>query len=241
MRSVLIAAVAMVAFCAIVIIGLSAMVGHDKLARQLLWRYELLTGRPTISQRIVEQHRWQMFRIQDRSAAPGAVLMFGDSHLERLPAQDIAKVHRFAIGGLAVARLVDQLSDFASLKTARIVILNGGANDLAESRTVAQILADWQRMLEAIPPGVSVVCVAIPVSRFNGSGLRTPQSLNDAIEAVNDGIVRLCSQSGKKVIRPVMGEGFIPRDGIDADGVHLTLGASRALVQAIEQAIGEDL
>lgn len=199
-----------------------AMAGSARVSDALLWRLERWQPAPTVSQRIFERRTLAHQLNVDRLVPRGAVLFFGDSHLQTLPTGALAQAYNFAIGGETAQRLSLRIDRYASLASARAVVLGAGTNDLIEGRQPEDVGRAWGTILDRMPTSARVVCVGIP-SLPGGPA-----------EAVNLQVASLCRQRGHAVVSAVPGQGALAQASLAPDGVHLDAAGSLALLRAIE-------
>ena len=206
--------------CAVLAIG-----GSAPLSDALWWRLERWQSAPTVSQRLFERRTIAHQLNVDRLVPRGAVLFFGDSHLQTLPTGGLAQVYNFAIGGETAQRLSQRLDRYTSLPSARAVVVGAGTNDLIEGRSPEDARLAWRSILDRLPASAQVVCVGIPVSP------------GAPAEAVNASVAEMCRQRGHAMVDVVPGQGAFARASMAADGVHLDATGSLLLLQAIEAAL----
>ena len=208
--------------------GLGAAVALSPgLAERLLWRVEAWQARPTLSQRIYERRLLAHQLAQDARLPAGALLVFGDSHLQALPLGHWPGAHNFAIGGESAERLAARLPRFTSLARARAVVLGSGSNDLLEGRTPQAAAQAWRAVLDAVPPGPAVLCLEIPLN---------PQRPAQAAaqRAFNALLAEQCRQRRHPVLPGALFEGG---DGFTADGLHLNPAGSARWLDHIHRAL----
>lgn len=203
--------------CAVLAIG-----GSSRLSDALLWRIERWQSAPTVSQRIFERRSTAHQLNVDRLVPPGAILLFGDSHIQTLPTGGLTQAYNFAIGGETAQRLSQRLDRYTSLPRARAVVIGAGTNDLIEGRTPEEVRLSWGAILDRMPGSAQVVCIGIPVAP-GGSA-----------EVVNASVAEICRQRGHAMVAVVPGQGDFARASLAADGVHLDATGSLLLLQAIE-------
>lgn len=208
--------------CAVLAIGGSARLGDA-----LLWRLERWQSAPTLSQRLFERRTIAHQLNVDRLVPRGALLFFGDSHLQTLPTGGLAQAYNFAIGGETAQRLSRRLDRYTSLPLARAVVLGAGTNDLIEGRTPEDVRQAWAAMLDRMPASAQVVCVGIP-----------GPSAAPAV-AVNASVAEMCRQRGHAMVDVVPGQGAFARAAMGADALHLDATGSLLLLQAIEAALSK--
>lgn len=212
--------VAVLMACAALVIA-----GSARLSDALLWRLERWQSAPTVSQRLFERRTIAHQLNVDRLVPRGAVLFFGDSHIQTLPTGGLAQAYNFAIGGETAQRLSQRIDRYASLASARAVVLGAGTNDLLEGRGAEDVRLAWRAILDRMPASARIVCVGIP-------GLPVGTA-----EAVNEGVAGLCRERGHAVVAAVPGQGALARASMAPDGLHLDATGSLALLQAIEAAL----
>ncbi len=202
-----------------------AIAGSARVSDALLWRLERWQLAPSVSQRLFERRTIAHQLNMDRLVPRGAVLFFGDSHLQTLPTGGLAQAYNFAIGGETAQRLSQRIDRYASLASARAVVLGAGTNDLIEGRSAEDVSLAWHTILDRLPASARVVCVGIPGAPVG------------AAEAVNERVAGLCRQRGHAVVAAVPGQGALARASMAPDGLHLDAAGSLALLQAIEAAL----
>lgn len=203
--------------CAVLAIG-----GSAALSDALWWRLERWQSAPTVSQRLFERRSIAHQLNVDRLVPRGAILFFGDSHLQTLPLGGLAQAYNFAIGGETAQRLSQRLGRYTSLPSARAVVLGAGTNDLIEGRTPEDVSVAWGSILDRMPASAQVVCVGIPAP----SGAPA--------QAVNASVAEMCRQRGHAMVDVVPGQGALARASMASDGLHLDAIGSLLLLQAIE-------
>lgn len=210
--------------CAAFIIG-----GSARLSDALLWRVEAWQSAPTVSQRIFERRTIAHQLSLDRLVPPGSLLFFGDSHLQALPVGGLAQAYNFAIGGETAQRLNERLDRYASLSSARAVVIGAGTNDLIEGREPGQVAQAWRNVLDRMPPSAHVVCVGVPFAHGR------PDDAGPYAQ-VNEHVASLCAQRGYPVVPVVAGAGTFAGVAL-TDGVHLDGPGSLLLLQAIKDVL----
>lgn len=198
----------------------------------LVWRFELLEPAPKLSQRVFERRMLSHQLAQDRLVPAGALLLFGDSHLQSLPPSSLPKAHNFSIGGESAERLAKRLPHFQSLTQASTVVLSGGTNDLLEEKPAQAVTTAWGNILDQMPANARVLCVGIPVPLPSAP-------LANRITQINQGIQQLCLSRGHMFI-PVQPQqaGDWLDSRLMADGIHLDRTGQLMLLGKINSALG---
>lgn len=205
-----------------------AIAGSARLSDAVLWRLERWQSAPTVSQRLFERRTIAHQLNVDRLVPRGAVLLFGDSHIQTLPTGGLTQAYNFAIGGETAQRLSERIDRYASLASARAVVLGAGTNDLIEGRTPEDVRVAWSAILERMPASARVVCVGIPTQPGGPAAV------------ANDLVAGLCRQRGHALVSAVPGQGALVRAAMAPDGLHLDATGSLALLQAIEAVLTKD-
>lgn len=206
---------------------LVALALSPSLAERLLWRIEPWQPRPTLSQRLYERRLLNHQLAQDQRLAPGALLFFGDSHLQALPLGRWPAAHNFGIGGESTERLAQRLPRFASLAQARTLVLSSGSNDLLEGRTAQAAAASWRKVLDAVPAGVPVLCLETPVNPQRPAQAEAQRALNAVVAG-------LCRQRHHPVLSGALFDGD---QHFAADGLHLNAAGSLRWLEHIHRAL----
>lgn len=214
---------------ALIVCALFAIARSARLSDAFLWRVEQWQSAPTVSQRIFERRAAAHLFNVDRLVPPGAVLFFGDSHLQTLPVGGLTQAYNFAIGGETAQRLSERLGRYTSLPSARAVVIGAGTNDLFEGRSIAQTLESWEEILGQLPVSVKVVCVEIPLNRAADHAAQQ--------DAFNRQLARLCGQRGHSVVSLPQGDDIPMSISFSPDGVHLDAAGSKWLLERIERVL----
>jgi lysophospholipase L1-like esterase len=105
----------------------------------------------------------------------------------------------FGIGGESIERLAKRLADHALIKTAPIIVLNGGANDLFEGQTPQQIAQSWEIAIKTIrkiqtnpssgpvlkpESSQTIICLGIAVSPDTNAYAKAMVQTNTLIRAI---------------------------------------------------------
>ncbi|MFN3961101.1 MAG: SGNH/GDSL hydrolase family protein [Parvularculaceae bacterium] len=103
------------------------------------------------------------YQAVDASAAPGRVVLLGDSHFQRMDVGLIGlPALNFGIGGARVSEIAERMRDYRSIIAARAVIVWGGVNDLLAKQTPEQTAADMAALLEGVRGPKLVLLVSVP-------------------------------------------------------------------------------
>lgn len=159
----------------------------------------------------------------------GAVLLFGDSHTVALPGSIVAaNTENFGINSDTTAGLLARLTRYR-LDGAHAVVLAIGFNDL-HRQDPAGFGVQYRRLLSMIPPGVSVIAVAV----FPAAGLEIAaynRQINDSCAAVTG--CRVLDISGI-----LIGQGGALAAGYaDSDGDHLSALGTALWAKALREAL----
>jgi GDSL-like Lipase/Acylhydrolase family len=182
------------ALAVLVILGLLgwAVLSNVKLFNALVWRAENLQSKPNTSQLIYERRLHSHHLGQARSLPPDTILFFGDSIIQLMPTNVFNNAANFGIGGETIERLRKRLADHALVKTAPIIVLNGGANDLFEGQTPQQIAQSWELAIKTIQDAKKIelsqkiICLGIAVSPDTNTYAKTMVQTNELIKTVCD-------------------------------------------------------
>jgi len=152
-------------------------------------------------------------------------LLFGDSLIEGLPASALqVPAVNYGIGSDSVRGVAARLPSYDSVASAQAIVIGAGTNDLARGRDPTIIAADYALLLQRIPAGPRVYCLAVlPVdpSGYRSLPRRTPQrvrSLNTLLEAE-------CTQRGATWVAVpdalLQADGSLTGSAHVGDGLHL--------------------
>lgn len=153
----------------------------------------------------------------DASTPPGSAVFLGDSLMMALPASSIADGSvNFAIGSQTSGELLETLPSFQSVKTARIVFVMVGTNDIARGKA-GDLPANYASILSAIPQDTPVVFSSIPPA--------TEFSIEAVRQARTEGLLA-CSRSPRcqfvDLQSALMDGDRIRSEMFLSDGVHLS-------------------
>lgn len=185
--------------------------------------------------------RWAAaFARSDTYARPGALVFVGDSMLRDLDSSSMARhTLNLAIPGDTTARVLRRMAGYASVGTARGVVLGVGVNDLSR-RPIPEIVGNYRRILALVPAGTPVLVLAVlPVDERARAAPR-----NAEIRSLNDRLAEICAaRPGCRVVAPppglVDGTGGLAAGAHDGDGLHLSLRGHEAFWRSINAAVQE--
>lgn len=194
----------------------------------LLWRFERLESQPRLGQRIFENNVHFQSLWDDRLVPLGSTIIFGDSHLRMLPRGNNIHTYNFAIGGQAIRRMVGRVKQFKSLSNAKLIVVNGGENDLTERVAVDRIIDDWYELLNSLPKDKKIMCVGLPVT--DG-----PRINAEYVKQLNAGIARVCQSRNAIFFDVTVGVGLFQNVEISQDHMHLSVAGQKILMDAIDR------
>lgn len=132
------------------------------LSAVLAWMHFAPEQQPELSeyyQRVLRGHL-----LMEGSVPAGAVVFIGNSHIAGLCTDAVATPSvNFGIGSDTTAGVLNRLPKYKCLERASAVVLEVGLNDLSR-RNDAAILANYRRIVEALPDVPIVVCAIVPVT-----------------------------------------------------------------------------
>jgi lysophospholipase L1-like esterase len=113
----------------------------------------------------------------------GAILLFGDSHLHRLPTSRLpGPAQNYAISGETAQQLNHRLALYRSIHHANQVILLTGRNDLSIDTPSSAIAATISQILTRIPSAVSTILLGIPPAVDPNARAVARKEINGLIE-----------------------------------------------------------
>lgn len=197
------------------------------LSDRLSWRFRW----PTLMQVRLEKSLITVHLQGDSLIDSGAKLLFGDSHLHRLPeSQLMGAVQNYAISGETAQRLSQRLAWYGSVHRASQVVLLTGRNDLAIGTAPSAIAASIGQSLSLIPSTIPVLVLGIPPAVEPDARVTARKEANVLIEkwcAIRPG----CRFVSLEAFANERGQ---LRSRFDAgDGVHLSHDAYAMLVQVL--------
>jgi lysophospholipase L1-like esterase len=202
--------------------GFFLVLTDGKLFNSLLWRLESLQSKPVVSQVIYERYLHNHFLGLEPTLKPGAILFFGDSIVQLMPTHELAGAVNFGIGGESIERLAQRLPKYKSIGLAGAIVVNGGANDVFESKTPAQIEASWLQVLahfEASFKGLGarpkIICLGLAGASFT--------ALNQTIRSV-------CEKNSASFVNPTPSDA----QGYSPDKIHLSPAGYRPVLEQLK-------
>jgi len=161
----------------------------------------------------------------DANLGAGAILFFGDSHVQGLCTACFGDhVANYGIGGDTAAGVLRRIKSYRSVANARAVVFAAGYNDLKRDSAPA-VAATYREMLQQVPPSVQVMVSALfpidpLIARSNGV-------TNAAIHDLNARIFDICAERTRCIFVDTAAklagvDGSLRRDGHVGDGVHLS-------------------
>lgn len=178
----------------------------------------------------------------DGNVPAGAVVFIGASHTQGLATDAVAMPSvNYGIGGDTTAGVLIRLPRYRSLDRAAAVVLSLGMNDLTR-RGTDDIVANYQHILRALPPGLPIVVTALfPV---DAESMTDPLSSvsNTRIAGVNRALERLCATDPRCVfvdVGPRLTDkaGDLSKANHVGDGVHLSDEGYRIWIEALRSAL----
>ena len=145
-----------------------------------------------------------------------------------LPRGSDTHIYNFAVGGQAIGRMVDRVKQFQSLRTAKLIVVNGGENDLTEGVAVEQIVNSWNQLLKSLPRDIKVLCIGLPVT--DG-----PRVRSESAKLLNLGIARTCASRNASYLEIKAGTGLFRNVDISADQMHLSVAGLKVLADTIDR------
>jgi lysophospholipase L1-like esterase len=193
------------------------------------------------------QERLADHLLGDGAVPQGAVIFIGDSQIQSLDVEGVARgAVNFGIGGDTTAGVLQRLPLYASLGRARAVVLEIGTNDLAVTTAPQEIVANYQRILSSIPREAAVVVNAVlPVSAGKSGESGSPVSRNRAIGEINRGLAAICAtRAGCAFIDPGPAladpSGDLAAEYDLGDGLHLSRAGYRVWSDMLRAALARD-
>jgi lysophospholipase L1-like esterase len=181
-------------------------------------------------------------RRMDANVPDHAVVVIGDSLVQGLCTDAIAQPSvNYGIGSDTTVGVLGRLAAYQdSMRRASAAILAIGVNDLLH-RDNPEILANYRRILEAIPPGPAIVCSALlPI---NERTYPRPSPVRNArIQDLNAGLRTLCAENPRWHFvdagpQLVDAEGNLLANLEDGDGIHLNPAGNRLWIEALRSAL----
>lgn len=191
-------------------------------------------------------HRMLRYHLRmDGNVPDGAVVFIGDSLTQGLCTDAVACPSvNYGIGSDTTVGVLMRLPHYRSLLRASALVLEIGPNDM-NRRDNGQIIENYRRILEAVPPSVPVVCSAILPVNERLTWLRE-EGVNARIRGFNALLKALCSENPRWVFvdptsRLVDAEGNLSARLQVGDGVHLNSDGNRIWIEELRTAVQECL
>ena len=168
----------------------------------------------------------------------GAVVLAGDSIMAVVPARWIDPLAvNYALGGWQIPWVRARLPQLGSLADARALVLHVGTNDMAV-RSPESAAAEMAALLRALPAQLPVLVCGVPPIE----PARCRDRPREKIEQLNQLLAPIVSARPRTALlplRPVLGDarGTLRADFDVGDGLHLTAAGTRALAQAVRDAL----
>ena len=204
------------------------------LQRTVGWRFKL----PSVAQVGLEQ---TMIALQLRGEAlvrPTDMLVFGDSHAQALPATLFGGFVNYAIGGETLQRLAVRIQRYASVKTARAVLIFSGTNDIAQNSDTDTISNSMAHLLAHLTANLPVNSRILVVGLLPTAEFRMPLILRLEI---NLRFKTLCTaRPGCQYVDPeflASTNRFLDPQFAEHDGLHLNHLGYQVLAQNLAKAI----
>jgi lysophospholipase L1-like esterase len=173
-------------------------------------------------------------------AAPGAVLFFGDSHVQSLNVAAVTERGvNLGVGRNTTLALLQRLRGHKFLEGARAVVLHVGINDLGR-RAPEEAASYLRRSVAAVPPELGIVLSgAFPVGpAFHGDAA----AINPKVAAYNMALPNVCGGRPRcifldsaSLVRDENGQ--LDRRYDSGDGLHLNAEGYRRWAEALTGAL----
>jgi len=221
------------------------LVVHGLLAL-VLWKSDFLSR---VQRRLgagggeITDHYERMLRYHLRmdGAVPAqSVVFIGDSLTQGLCTDAVASPSvNYGIGSDTTVGVLGRVAEYHCLLRASCVVLAIGVNDM-KFRDNQQIIQNYRRILEVLPPSVPVVCSALlPVNEsLQSAGIVT----NARIRDLNALLEALCSEN-KRCLFVDVGSSLVDASGNLSpamqvgDGVHLNGAGNRVWIDELRIAV----
>lgn len=177
---------------------------------------------------------------QDAQVPAGSVVFLGDSITQGLLVSEVTPVGvNYGIGGDNVEGVINRIPRYSSLSKASGIVLAIGVNDLSW-RDDDRILADYARLLQALPRGPRVlVCAILPVAQPT-EAIRLPDA-ERRIPALNDRLRKLAAahQAAFVDAGPALSDdrGRLGNAFHGGDGIHLNAAGYAVWAKALREAL----
>ena len=214
----------------------------------VLWKSDFLLrvqrklGGPPAVQEITDHYK-RMLRYQvrmDENVPDRSVVFIGVSLIQGLCSDAVACPSvNYGVGSDTTVGVLARLPEYHSLRRASAVVLAIGVNDIS-FRDNQHIVHNYQRILDAIPQGVSIICSAVlPVNE----PIYGPSEVNNVrILDLNTALKALSSRDARCVFVDV-GSSLVDASGNlsaafqDGDGIHLNGVGNRIWIDELRNAI----
>jgi len=178
----------------------------------------------------------------DGNVPAGTVVFIGASHIQGLFTDAVATPSvNYGIGGDTTVGVISRLSRYRCLDRAAAVVLAVGMNDLPR-RDNDEIIANYQRILRALPPALPTVVTALfPVDAESVTD-PLPGAGNARIAGVNRALEGLCAADPRCAFVDISAsladrEGNLSKAHHVGDGVHLNNEGYRIWIEALKTAL----
>jgi lysophospholipase L1-like esterase len=173
-------------------------------------------------------------------AAPGAVLFFGDSHVQSLNVAAVTERGvNLGVGRNTTLGMLQRLRGQKLLEGASAVVFHVGINDLGR-RTPEETASYLRRSVAAVPPELGIVVSgAFPVGPgFHGG----PDEINPKVTAYNAALPNVCGGRPRCVFLDSAAlvrdrKGQLDRRYDSGDGLHLNAEGYRRWAEALSGAL----
>lgn len=203
---------------------------YYQIAGSISWR---LSWPPVIQSHLENMMTTLQLR-GDSLVTTGDVVLFGDSHLQAVPAARIVSSVNYAIGGETVQKLARRIGRYSSLSKVSAVVLLAGRNDLSALMTPPEIEQSMSRVLAQIPLTAKVIMVAIPPATDTQHLVSTRLETNQRFKKLCGARETCRFISLEKLAAP---DGRLQQDYDSGDGIHLNTKGYETLLLAIKAAL----
>jgi lysophospholipase L1-like esterase len=222
------------------VVGLHAVLWVSITQDDFGLRVQRQLGLDPITKEFDRNYRWWASALarSDARARPGALLFLGDSIMRDLDTSSIARhTLNMAVPGDTTARLLRRMEQYSSVLSARGVVVGVGTNDLMW-RSVPEALDNYRQIVSLVPQATPVILLAVtPLDERAGWAGR-----NADIRRLNTGIAAICAaRPGCHFVdftaRLTDGEGNLPAQAHEGDGLHLSATGHEIYWNAVNAAV----
>jgi lysophospholipase L1-like esterase len=174
----------------------------------------------------------------DKNLTANKTIFIGDSHVQGLATIEVSPTSvNFGIGNDTTDGLIDRISDYDSILSAKNIVIAIGINDL-QHKSVKETVAGFEKILRQLPKDIFVLVngvFAIDEGKFQG------QISNQDVFRLNTGLKKIVNKRSNSYFLDINSQltyaGQLIEEYHIGDGIHLSEKGYHIWIKALSQTL----